>query len=77
MYKRHLKLSEVSEHQNHSEVLYLNLLKKTNTCVVAKPLVYIILIEQTFCKSEFDINQKLSIPASGLWGAGKLGVVTR
>ena len=31
--------SEASECQNHSEVLYLNLFKKTTTCVVAKPLV--------------------------------------
>ena len=27
--------------RNHSEVIYLNLFKKTTTCVVAKPLVYI------------------------------------
>ena len=41
MYKRHLAFSEASERRNHSEVLYLNLFKKTTTCVVAKPLVYI------------------------------------
>ena len=41
MYKRHLAFSEASGRQNHSEVLYLNLFKKTTTCVVAKPLVYI------------------------------------
>ena len=41
VYKRHLAFSEASERRNHSEVLYLNLFKKTTTCVVAKPLVYI------------------------------------
>ena len=39
MYKRHLAFSEASERRNHSEVLYLNLSKKTITCLVAKPLV--------------------------------------
>ena len=39
VYKRHLAFSEASERRNHSEVLYLNLLKKTTTCAVAKPLV--------------------------------------
>ena len=39
VYKRHLAFSEASERRNHSEVLYLNLFKKTTTCVVAKPLV--------------------------------------
>ena len=29
MYKRHLAVSEASERRNHSEVLYLNLSKKT------------------------------------------------
>ena len=29
MYKRHLAFSEASERRNHSEVLYLNLSKKT------------------------------------------------
>ena len=44
MFKRHLAFSEASERQNHSEVLYLNLFKKTTTCVVAKPLVCIIIV---------------------------------
>ena len=39
VYKRHLAFSEASESRNHSEVLYLNLFKKTTTFVVAKPLV--------------------------------------
>ena len=36
MYKRHVALSEASERRNHSEVLYLNLLKKITICVVEK-----------------------------------------
>ena len=39
VYKRHLTFREASKRRNHSEVLYLNLIKKTITCVVAKPLV--------------------------------------
>ena len=48
MFKRHLAFSEASDRQHHSEVLYLNLFKKTTTCVVAKPLVYIMPSIQKF-----------------------------
>ena len=34
VYKHHLEFSEASERRNHSEVLYLNLSKKTTTCVM-------------------------------------------
>ena len=33
MFKSHLAFSEASDRQHHSEVLYLNLFKKTTTCV--------------------------------------------
>ena len=48
MFKRHLAFSEASDRQHHSKVLYLNLFKRTTTCVVAKPLVMIILLSNIF-----------------------------
>ena len=66
MFKRHLAFSEASDRQHHSKVLYLNLFKRTTTCVVAKPLVMIKVkrnipnfIEQKPKGSEIDHHQKL------------------
>ena len=60
MQKRHLAFSEASGRRNHSEVPYLNLFEKTTTCIVAKPLVWMIGLDKNIIYRTTQIFRQLS-----------------